>query len=213
MYLIPGTASVRWQGLPDGLFRKAAQLFRVSSIVDYEPETSDRYAQMLVYMMEGRPMTTINQFLYELRVVPASQRLFDLVAARFVVIDAARAAQLGWPSGPDFPVRWQHDGQRVYENLRALPRAFYVPQVRVVGEPAAVLDALAAGDDDPRRIALVEGAPPALRGSPGGTGHAEFIDDGAESVRLRVDATAAGYLMLTDQDYPGWEATPGAKNP
>ena len=207
MYLIPGTASVRWQGLPDGLFRKAAQLFRVPSIVDYEPETSDRYAQMLVYMMEGRPMTTINQFLYELRVVPASQRLFDLVAARFVVIDAARAAQLGWPSGPDFPVRWQHDGQRVYENLRALPRALYVPQARVVADPAAVLDALASGTEDPRRTALIEGTPAALLGTPGGTGSAHVVDDVSESVRIRVTATTAGFLVLADQDYPGWEAT------
>src|SRR5207245_4502421 len=86
MYLIPGTASVRWQGLPDGLFRKAAQLFRVPSIVDYEPETSDRYAQMLVYMMEGRPMTKIKQLLYVIRVVPANQRVLDLVAECILII-------------------------------------------------------------------------------------------------------------------------------
>ena len=68
-------------------------------------------------------------------------------------------------------------------------------------------DALASGAEDPRRTALVEGTPPALLGTPGGTGSAHVVDDVSESVRIRVTATTAGFLVLADQDYPGWEAT------
>jgi hypothetical protein len=211
LYSVPGAIASRWQGLNDGLVKKAGQLFRVPSIVDYEPLTSERYAELLVFMLYGRPMTTINEFLYDLRWVPTNRRLFDLTSARFVVIDAARADELAWPGGDAYTLAWERDGQRIYENHDALPRAYWVPQVRVVGDANSVLGALAIGTDDPRRIAFVEGTPSAPVGQADGEGRAEIVSDRSETVEVRVRANAPGYLVLADQYYPGWEATVNGK--
>jgi hypothetical protein len=208
MYMVPGAGSVGWQGLHDGMIKKAGELFGVPAIVDYELQTSDRYADLLVRMFMGTPMTSLNQFAFlDLAPVPASRPLFDLLATRFVVIDRARAETLHWPAAPGFTLAWQEGEQRVYENPRALPRARFVPQVRVAGDAAAVLEALATGTDDPRRMALVEGAPATLLGTPGATGRADVVADRSESLVVRVEASAPGFLVVADQLYPGWEAT------
>jgi hypothetical protein len=208
MYQVPGERSAGFEGLFDGTFKKTGQLFRVPSIVDYEPQTSSRYAELLVRMLYGEPMKSLNQFMFlNLKLVPTSRPLFDLLATRFVVIDAERAEGLGWPSGPALALAWEHDGQRVYENREAMPRAFYVPRAKVLGDGAAVLEALASGREDPRRTALLEGPTQAVLGTPDGTGSAEIVDDLSEVLTVRVRASAPGYLFVADQYEPGWRAT------
>ena len=55
------------------------------------------------------------------------------------------------------------------------------------------------------------GEPPSLLATAGGsldaTGSVTIEGDDAEQVRLRVRAESAGFVVLTDQDYPGWSVT------
>jgi hypothetical protein len=207
-YPMAAEKATTWQGLFDGMIKKSGQLFGVPSIVDYELQVSARYAGLLVQTFMGKPMTSFNQFTFvDLAPKPASRPLFDLLATRYVVADAERADKLGWPSGPDFALVWAEGKSRVYENLTALPRAFFVPQARAAGEADAVLEALAAGRDDPRRVALLEGSTPTPLGTPDARGSAEIDRDTGEVVSIRVQATAPGFLFLADQYYPGWRAT------
>jgi hypothetical protein len=197
-----------WGGLFDGMIKKTGQLFGVPSIVDYELQVPARYAALLVRTFMGKPMTSFNQFLLlDLAPKPARRPLFDLLATRYVVADAERADKLGWPSAPDFELVWAEGNSRVYENPHALPRAFFVPQARATGDADTVLDALAAGRDDPRRMALLEGIPAEPRGTAGAEGRADIESDTSETVSVRVEATAPGFLFLADQHYPGWRAT------
>ncbi len=97
----------------------------------------------------------------------------------------------------------------VYENRQALPRAFYVPQVEVVRDPGLLLDRLASRGHRPRRMALIE-EPPAdgfLGLGPRGTGNVEITASRGEDLVIRVLASQAGFLFVSDQYYPGWEAT------
>jgi hypothetical protein len=133
--------------------------------------------------------------------------LFDQTAARYVVVaepldHTARALRGG--------LRLLHErgGVRVYENEQAMPRARYVPRVAVKNE-ADVLPALASRGWDGQRVAIVgAGDAAGLRGSgDDGAGTVEFVADEPERVALRVRATAAGFLLLADEFFPGWTAT------
>src|SRR5262249_36841683 len=106
---------------------------------------------------------------------------------------------------------------RLYENVAALARARYVPRIDVVGDDLALLQRLASGADDLGKVALVE-RPLAsgFTGVDGNTarGSAEFLWNDPEHLVLRVDAPARGFLLLADQDFPGWTATVnGARQP
>jgi LPXTG-motif cell wall-anchored protein len=59
---------------------------------------------------------------------------------------------------------------------------------------------------------VIEGAPAAPAGGPGGVSVATVTDDQNEQVVLRADARQAGYLILDDSFYPGWEASVDGRN-
>src|SRR5207244_9803758 len=104
-------------------------------------------------------------------------------------------------------LRWQRGNVAVFENVDALPRAYYVPKIEVVTDPAVILGRLTSPGHDPRAAALVE-EPPAdgfLGTDPAATGDVWLVDR-SERVTLRVRASAPGFVVLTDQDYPGWRA-------
>lgn len=190
------------------LSAKSSSIFGIPSITDYQPLTSMRYASLLVRALYDRAMQSyFTAFTFFLGTVPGNRPLLNLLAARYLVFGKIPPAQLALMR-ERFPLRWEGDGARVFENPTALPRAFYVPQVEVVRDPAALLERLASPTHDPRQAALVEEEPPdGFVGAPGGgSGVVEMVADEAETLTLRVRATAEGFLSLTDQLYPGWQA-------
>jgi hypothetical protein len=191
------------------LMPKTPALFGLPSVTDYEPQPSRRFAEYYVLMRSGAPMRSLNDF-YFCRSTPAfKRRLLDLSGGRYVVSGLPPAKMAGLPVGT--LSRAHHDaGVTVYENPTALPRARWVPRLLVVPDPRRLLARLADGPDDPRTVALVETPPPSgFLGDPGpfeGDAVAVVADD-FERVVLRVMAPRRGFVVLADQEFPGWRAT------
>ena len=104
---------------------------------------------------------------------------------------------------------------RVYENLRALPRAWLVGEVLTVSEAEALAavstSRLPGGQEfDPRRHALVEepfaGAQSGAAEAGGAQGAAEVVELTDESLEVVTQAAAPSFLVTSDLYYPGWEA-------
>jgi len=190
------------------LFRKSASIFRVPSIADYEPQTSKRFAELFMRMRMDGPMVTLNQFYFDAVGLPENRPLFDLLATRFLVIH--RDAEDD-PSALKPPLRLVEErrGVAIYENDRSLPRAFFVPLIEIVSRPEILLERLASPDHDPRKVALVEEAPAdGFVGSAAhGDGRVEIQSSRGEELVILVDAPDDGFLYVSDQYYPGWEAT------
>jgi hypothetical protein len=131
-------------------------------------------------------------------------RLLDLLGVRFVV--QGPGSDFEQAAAPQrFPLRFEQDDVRIYENVEALPRAFVVHDVAVV--PAdQVLDRLTAAGLDPRRTAIVERAPPIAPQPTTQASTVRIAEYAADRVVVDVETPAAGLLVLTDQHYPGWQA-------
>lgn len=188
---------------------KSASLFGVPSISDYEVQTSRRYAELTTRLILDRPMRSLNDFYYRLSRIPRNRPLFDLLAARYVVTDQRDQVLVRWPQAPPFNLLWRDGSLAVYENPAALPRAYFVPRARVVADGHARLERLASPLHDPRRVVLLDEPPQdGFLGAPTEAAASVSIEsDRSETVRLRVSSAADGFVVLTDQFYPGWEAT------
>ncbi|HEX8293111.1 MAG TPA: YfhO family protein [Pyrinomonadaceae bacterium] len=118
--------------------------------------------------------------------------------------------------GASGAARWRLVGrtarEEVYENARALPRAWLASEARALDEEAALkvirTGLLPDGSKwEPERTALVEpgsGAElvtPAARG-----GAAEVTRYGPNRVDVRTKADGAALLVLGENHYPGWHA-------
>ncbi|MBN2308017.1 MAG: YfhO family protein [Candidatus Hydrogenedentes bacterium] len=103
------------------------------------------------------------------------------------------------------------DGLEVYENLWAYPRAFLVGRVNIVPDIDDLFAILADPDYNPREVALLEAPLPANAPAPNAAsdtlGTATVTKRTATHVTIHVQANDNAVLVLTDQYYPGWNAT------
>lgn len=118
------------------------------------------------------------------------------------------------------PVFNQDPTVDIYLNTRALPRVRLVYQVRTVADQTAAFDALHAPDFDPTLEVILEKeaaaldvlCEPGLTCPDGVAGEARarhalsIVVYSRNRVVIEVTTAAAGYLVLSDMFFPGWEA-------
>lgn len=202
---------------------RVATFARMRSTAGFEPMSLRRQAEYFGYLHwgeEGPPPKaqpfhgTIPMPKTEAaaRDFASRQRLLDLAAARFVV------AQPGLAPKNAFTVYRDEVGLRdrttpgsriwVFENDRALPRAYVTHRVLPAPPTEELLGRLAAPSFDPMDESYVEGtidfALPAapVRGRP-----AEIVRDDPSVVEVEAELPAPGLLVLADSFYPSWRAT------
>jgi hypothetical protein len=133
--------------------------------------------------------------------------LISLMNVKYVLLPASDfAPENPFQAQPGFRLVYDRE-VRVYENLHVMPRAFLVDRATRVSADEA-LATITRADFDPRTApVLLEEASPALPESPGGSpGSAEVTAVSANRVAVRVNAARASYLVLSDTNYPGWQA-------
>jgi Bacterial membrane protein YfhO len=191
-----------------GLTEKIASMTGLPSVVDYEAQTSQRFAELEVMMRLNRPMMNNNDYNLRFTRAPQNRRILDLLAARYVVVDT-EAEQLGAEQRTSLREITTAGSVVLYENPQAFPRAFYVPGALVEADAARRLQALASGTVDLHRTVVLDAEPPAgvAVGPAEAAGVVQIEADRSELVQLRARTDAPGFVVLTDQDYPGWSVT------
>jgi len=196
------------------LMPKSGTLFDIRVVSDYEPQTARRFAELWVRMTLGRRIENLSDYYMATGALPNVSPLVNLVSARYILLPEGGFNPARWTPKPIFQLHtlahtW------IFSNPAALPRAYVVPRLEVVADPDALLERLASPEHRPREVALVEQppadgflgtAPPPPR--PGTTAYfgSVTLRDRSEVLTLHVSAPAAGFLVLTDQYYPGWKA-------
>lgn len=133
--------------------------------------------------------------------LPLSHAVLDVFAVRYVVVPH------GVPALPGLRSVFSNPSGDARENPTALPRAWIAYGWRNAAGPAAAASAtVKSPTSELERRPLLEGAPapPAQTAAP--TSDVRYLLDGNEQVRLLAHAQRAGYLILDDSYYPGWQA-------
>ncbi|HLG74753.1 MAG TPA: YfhO family protein [Chloroflexota bacterium] len=125
--------------------------------------------------------------------------LYDLLGAKYLL------AKKGTPLDAKFqPVLTDDKQMNVYENSRALPRAFAVGQ-SAGGTHEQALQTIRAPSFDPRTQAVLE-AGPAMGGS-GGPWPARVASEGDNRLDVDITVPQPAALVVTTPYYPGWKAS------
>jgi len=135
---------------------------------------------------------------------------FYPLSSRMVTIESATAK-----NRPAESERWKFVAHgldvNIYENTRALPRAWLASEARALDEEA-MLQVIRTGylpdgsKWDPQRTALVESESPAALDGSSPAGQVEVTSYEPNRLRLVAHASSASMLVLSENDYPGWRA-------
>ena len=197
----------RWKPVSIAVVDKAPSFYGLPSVTGYQHLTSRPYADIAVYMTTERFLGNAGQFTGSVWRAPRNAPLFNLLGARHIVTDRKRVS---------LPVHarkvFEGDGYRVFENAAALPRAFVVPRAEVIASPRDRIRRLASKAHDPRRLVILDELPPQgwLGGdAPASPGRASVHFRRAYGEHLVLDVTSPneGFLVLSDQHFPGWEVS------
>jgi hypothetical protein len=142
----------------------------------------------------------------------------DIINVRYLVGEKAqfeqdRAALLGKYS----PIFVAPNGTTmILENRSVLPKAWLVPAAALVSSTQESLGALQNPAFDPRKIALVESAPPIPLAAPnapvaGEPGQVRVSRYEGERIDLAADVSMNSMLVLGEKYYKGWKATVDGK--
>jgi hypothetical protein len=125
---------------------------------------------------------------------------YDLLSTRYVI--ARRDA----PLDPKFSRVFEGPaGLAVFENARAVPRAFVAPTARALPEQE-IAQQLRDPGFDPRSAVLLD--PGASADAAGAGGAVERLDRlGPNALEARLTGVTGGWLVVTNVDYPGWRAS------
>ncbi len=177
-----------------GFFKSQPGLFRVDLETALPPNLGDMH---LVQTTSGVAATAMRDFDRFMALVPRAKEMLNV---RYVV--QAKAMGQGKPVAGD-------DSWVVHENPTYCPRAWVVHEASV--EPLTDLARLrvARPDFDPLKAAVVADPLEAtLEPAPAGfREEVHFERYQADRLELRVRAASRGLLVLSEVDYPGWQAT------
>jgi hypothetical protein len=210
---------------PDGLlFPDTAGVYTVRAPTMLDALYVERYWDYIsTFLAHGLVDRYLGTGPYEPATNVASNQMFDLLGIRYVLYEdsTGNAPPAGAPG--QFRPAFRGDGVTVYENTHAAPRAFVVHTLQRVDDQHAALAALQRGEPDRfpddavqvtrkdmRSLAVVEAdkddAPP-VEHCDASADQARVVARSPESLTLDVDTGCAGFLVLGDTYYPGWEAT------
>ncbi|HZD10361.1 MAG TPA: YfhO family protein [Candidatus Binatia bacterium] len=96
---------------------------------------------------------------------------------------------------------------KIYENLDVLPRAFLVDSWQWSPDVAGSVATMSASAFDPRRDGVVVGQGTDVAGEDQHDARAALVSYRPEEVVVATRSRAPTLLVLTDADYPGWQAT------
>jgi len=131
----------------------------------------------------------------------------NLGEPRFLAADNVRYIVISREiADPTFREVYRGQSALVYENTRALGRAFLVGEA-IPARPEQSLALLKSPRWDPTRNAVVETARPLALAGPGLRGAARVTAYAPERVEVATEASGAALLVLADNYYPGWNAT------
>ncbi len=205
-----GSRIARYGGFREVLPPNSAQVFEIADIHGSNALLPRPYGE-LVARIHPEMFVGFKKVIALPDAQSLASPILDLLGVRFAI--SSRFVPSGDLAAANSPLlHWKlayNEEIKIYENRRALPRAFLVPEARRATPGEATLELLADPEFDPREVVVVTPdaprLPAAAEETPAAPGWVE-IDHAPGRIRLDARVKEPSWLVVTEADAPGWRA-------
>jgi hypothetical protein len=176
-----------WQQLKESLIPNFGVYANLPSANNNDPLVVGHWQQLMAQLHTGDPATR--------------NRLLAIMNVGYLIDDIQTGNQTAIYNAGYFTIQQISD---------PLPRAYFAPQATLANTTAEALAQLSASDFEPRReVVIMSMQPPPWLGDATLRDDAQIkiVEPNANHVQLTVNTPQAGFVVLTDTYYPGWQAT------
>jgi len=158
-----------------------------------------RYNEYMSFVESSERASLDNPFHTNITLTRYNSPLLDVFNVKYIITPPDQAIK-----EKEFKLVYDQE-VRIYENKKVLPRAFLVPQVKIIEDKKEILNALADPKFEPLQTAIFE-EKPKIEGSNNLQGSSLVITEyKSEEIKIKTRLTEDGFLILSDTYYPGWQ--------
>lgn len=187
--------------------------FQTASLEGYDPLYLRRYGELISAARDGRLRQPSRSVVSLDKNGLYTPQIINLLGVRYLLHTISDEENVWaypyWRYPDQFELIYQDSYHQIYENKKALPRAFLADRFEVIGQDQSVIDRLFASDFDFSRTVILEENP--RLASPIGDdrrpvgGEVNLISYSPNRITIDLQASGAGLLFLSDNYYPGWQ--------
>jgi Bacterial membrane protein YfhO len=180
-----------------------APLTRVPSANGVSPLALENIIQLRLFLHDGNPWG------WYYPVDRLDSPVLDVLNVRYLTASGDGAARVA--QHRRFRLAALLPGQQVFENTAVLPRFFLVHEIRPVQSLAEARAAISGGMDFSKTAILDT---PLTLAPAAGPENVRAVSYEPDALEIEATASAAGMLVLSENNYPGWHAwLDGAQTP
>ena len=194
-----------------GNFGGELNVFQIPGIEGYDPLFIRRYGQLIATAVTGKIGDPSPLTVYISKNGDYTYKLLNFLGVKYLLHAKADGQNIWafpfWQYPEGFEKTWEDDQYEVWLNKQALPRAFLVNDYQVIKEDQKIVDFMLVEETELKQTAVLEVEPDFEIQTCGHKGGAEIIDYQPHRVVIDLEADCWSLLVLTDNFYPGWQAT------
>lgn len=182
--------------------------FGLSGIEGYDAVYQKRYGEYIRATSDGKIITPERSVVQFAKLATFSEQVLQLLGVRYVVhrlSDGRFTWAYPYWEYPYYQSIYKNDHYEVFENQKALPRAFLASSYLVRADDQSIIDALNSAEFDPRQTLVFETDPKILTQT--GPGSVDIIKYIPNEVVMRTESPVPKLLFLSDVYDPGWKGT------
>ncbi len=206
-WLFPETAAIKFLQNQPQPFRLMATdrrifppnftgIYKLEDVAGYDPLYLQSYGELTAAWGRGKPDITPFSFNRILTPDDYSSPIADLLGVKYVL-------SLKDEISPKLKLVFQEGQTRVYENINALPRAFFVEKLTVVKNKPQVAEQLFTSNLKNVAVVQTDETFPLREIS---MGEVQVDSYSENKIVLKTNNKREGFLALININYPGWRA-------
>jgi len=194
-----------------GNFGGEMNVFQIPGIEGYDPLFIKRYGELMTSVGDGQIKDLSPLTVYVNKGGQFTYKILNLLGVKYLLHAKTDGQNVWafpfWQYSDNFEKIWEDDQYQVWLNKQTFPRAFLVNDYQVIRESQEMVDFMLIEKTSLKQTAVLEVEPDFEIQTCANRGNAEIIDYQPNRVVIDLEANCWSLLVLTDNFYPGWQAT------